>query len=139
MKLISMLLEGGTSISEARTIVEVIQRDRLHFMAQCQALINIKSGMIGPVPTIDIAHFLSATLGLTAANSFVVMKVDIEGPEWVVMDHLRSAGGLGLVKETMIECHWDTHGGPFKGIPLAECHRQQQRLRDAGVAAHEWY
>ena len=107
--------------------------------AQCQALINKKPGMIGPVPTIDIAHFLSATLGLTAANSFVVMKVDIEGPEWVVMDHLRSAGALGLVKETMIECHWDTHGGPFKGIPLAECHRQQQRLRDAGVAAHEWY
>ena len=107
--------------------------------AQCAEQIKKQPGMIGPVPTVDIAFFLTKTLGLTPSNSFVVLKVDIEGPEWVIMDHLRSGGALGLIKETMIECHWDTHGGPFKGIPLSECHRQQQRLRDAGVFAHEWY
>ena len=108
--------------------------------AQCARLMEKQPGKLGPVPTVDMAHFLTKTLGLTASNSFVVLKVDIEGPEWVVMDHLRSAGALvGLVKETMIECHWDHHGGPFKGIPLSECHRQQQRLRDEGVFAHEWF
>jgi hypothetical protein len=106
---------------------------------ECEALIPKQQDMIGPIPTVDIASFLTKTLGLTGENSFVVLKVDIEGPEWTVMDHLRATGALAVVKETMIECHWDTHGGPFKGIPLSECHRQQQRLRDAGVYAHEWY
>ena len=41
MKLTSMLLEGGTSISEARTIVEVIQRDRLHFMIVTTPLLGL--------------------------------------------------------------------------------------------------
>jgi len=107
--------------------------------SECERLIPKTKNMIGPIPTVDIAAFMSKTLGLTPSNSFVVLKVDVEGPEWVLMNHLRESGGLRLVKETMIECHWDWHKGPFKGIPLSECHRQQRRLREDGVYAHEWY
>ena len=88
---------------------------------------------------IDIADFLKRTV---REDDFVVVKMDIEGAEYAVVPHLISAGVAPLVDEMFVEVHTDTNTccrPPHDaGRRRPDALRLIQRLRDAGVYAHEW-
>jgi len=54
------------------------------------------------VDVVDLAEFIR---GLS--SEVAVMKMDIEGAEVVVLDHLLATGTMGLVREAFIETHED--------------------------------
>eukprot|EP00760_Papus_ankaliazontas_P038386 PhM_4_TR9111/c0_g1_i1/m.30750 len=108
--------------------------------AECEQIIPRRPGAIGPVPTYDIAHWMEHTLRLTPSNSFVILKIDIEGGEWDVLRRLVKTGAIRLVKELMVECHYIGHGPAFAHLSIHDCHNLVLELRSRwNVYAHEWY
>jgi len=90
-------------------------------------------------PGIDVADFLRRTV---TEDDFVVLKMDIEGTEYDVIPHLINEGVAPLIDEMFVEVHTDTNTccKPPRdaGRHRADALRLLQRLRDAGVYAHEW-
>ena len=73
-------------------------------------------------------------------TDFVVMRMDINGLEWVLLPHIIRGQALGLIDELMLVCHnvevsveWNTKTTP------RECQVLIHTLRDAGVYVHEWW
>jgi FkbM family methyltransferase len=89
------------------------------------------------VPTVPFGDFI---MQRSKPEDFVVVKLDIEGAEWMVLEHLARSGALAYIDEMFIECH---HGEWVPQWPtqhsLADCHRMFNALRDYGIFAHEWY
>ena len=96
------------------------------------------------VPMIVLNDFLS-TLNLVQED-FVVIKMDIEGSEYKVMEALLARPDLvEVIDEMMIECHyshpemawayWDEN---FPEYSLSDAHVLLQRGRDAGIVVHPW-
>jgi FkbM family methyltransferase len=54
------------------------------------------------VPTIDFSALLRATV---TENDTCILKIDIEGSEYELIDHMQANGTLGLVTELYIELH----------------------------------
>ena len=93
----------------------------------------------GTRPAIDIADWLRRTV---RPDDFVVVKMDIEGAEYAIVPHLIAEGVGPLIDELFIEVHTETNTccKPPRdaGRHRADALRLIQRLRDAGVYAHEW-
>ena len=90
------------------------------------------------VPMIDIAEWVEANLSLE--TDFVVMKMDIEGAEWGVMEHMYRKGVWKYVDEFFFECHHAKMSDRYAGKTYADCVEAMARLRrEESVAAHTWY
>jgi FkbM family methyltransferase len=79
--------------------------------------------------------------GVTESD-FVVMKIDVEGAEWMLLRHLAQHDAFRLVDELFIECHnvdWNPRWEGVDGTTLADCHDMFDELRRIGVHVHEWY
>ena len=90
-------------------------------------------------PGIDIADFLKRRF---REDDFLVVKMDLEGAEYAIVPHLIAEGVGPLIDELFIEVHTETNTccKPPRdaGRHRADALRLIQRLRDAGVYAHEW-
>ena len=111
------------------------------------------------IPVRSIAKYLINDLKITARD-YVIVKLDIEGGEWEILDALqrntegepdmppmttsldnassndvetvngRSPLALGLVDEMMIECHDSSMGNAFKDVPFSRCFDAFRILRE---------
>eukprot|EP00662_Eupelagonemidae_sp_cell21_P057933 gene57933-biopygen21606 len=72
---------------------------------------------------VDFAAWLRARV--TAAD-FVVVKMDVEGAEFALLDRMLGNGALGLVDELFLECHGPAHH-PYARAD--ECRRLIARIR----------
>eukprot|EP00672_Neobodo_designis_P007207 CAMPEP_0174874244 /NCGR_PEP_ID=MMETSP1114-20130205/76348_1 /TAXON_ID=312471 /ORGANISM="Neobodo designis, Strain CCAP 1951/1" /LENGTH=396 /DNA_ID=CAMNT_0016109575 /DNA_START=45 /DNA_END=1231 /DNA_ORIENTATION=- len=54
------------------------------------------------VPSVDFSAWLQ---GRYTKDDFVVLKMDIEGGEWEVLEHMFRTGAASLIDEMMLECH----------------------------------
>jgi hypothetical protein len=94
-------------------------------------------GRLLTVPAVALADVLRL---VASPEDFVVVKMDVEGTEWMLLEHLAATGSFPLIDEMFIECH---HGEFVPSWPsdhsLADCHRMFNTLRHHGVYVHEWY
>jgi FkbM family methyltransferase len=75
-------------------------------------------------------------------EDFVVLKLDVEGGEWLILKHMAERDMFRLVDEIFLECHsvdWNPRWGTVDGTTLADCHNMFDALRGKGVYIHEWY
>ena len=139
---IALGTDSGFASANHKLIFVASESHKVPTLEECNNAIK-KEGdnMIGPVPAYDIALYLQKQLaGLTPENSFVVLKMDIEGPEFVLVNHLIKHGLFqGLIKETMVECHWSHHGKSWSTVKECACSNLQEKLRNQTVYAHQWY
>ena len=59
---------------------------------------------------IDLSHWIKQNF---SQNDYIVLKMDIEGAEYEILDHLMNDKGIEFVDELKIEFH---HGNEFKYI-----------------------
>ena len=75
-------------------------------------------------------------------DDFVVLKLDIEGGEWQLLQHLVREGVIPYyIDEIMMECHAkDPNTYAILGFKLLppECMDLIADLREMGVYAHRW-
>ena len=83
------------------------------------------------VRTVDLAAWLSTRF---CKEDHVFLKVDIEGAEFEVFEHLLDKGAAGLVDTASIEWHTDKRGGGLK----QQQRRLTKRLGRAGVRLGTW-
>mmetsp|Transcript_10962 Transcript_10962/g.18648 ORF Transcript_10962/g.18648 Transcript_10962/m.18648 type:complete len:214 (+) Transcript_10962:473-1114(+) len=89
-----------------------------------------------PVPAIDLAGFLRTH---AREDDFVVVKMDIEGAEFVVVPHLITTGAACLIDEIYLECHTGDVGDIGKGRMYEDCIAILVALRGMGIASHLWF
>eukprot|EP00760_Papus_ankaliazontas_P000156 PhM_4_TR10027/c3_g1_i8/m.94850 len=86
--------------------------------------------------SVDMAAYLKR---LARVEDFVVMKLDIEGGEWELLEHLYRTGALFLIDELFLECH-SREVVITLDTPLPQdCVDMINRLRTLGVYTHGWY
>jgi len=119
---------------------------RRHFFLQ--AFIGSRSKPETTPSTIGFSDFLETMLGLQPADA-VVVKMDVEGYEFDIVQTLLGDGTHALIDEIMLEVHY---GHPYMRQTYNWCRTPQfwcfytlenatsmyQSLRDAGVYAHHW-
>ena len=90
-------------------------------------------------PAVDIASFLRKRATL---DDYVVVKLDIEGAEYQVVPHLLAQGVAPLIDEMFIEFHTEINScckpPNDKGRHRSDGLSLVQRMRDAGIYAHEY-
>lgn len=59
------------------------------------------------VPSTDLSKFV---LEKTDENDYVVLKLDIEGAEYLVLDKMIKEGSIHRIKELYCEFHWEKMG-----------------------------
>lgn len=90
-------------------------------------------------PSVDLAAFIKQE---ATPEDFVVMKLDIEGGEWQLLQHLVNEGVIPYyIDEIMMECHAkDPNTYALLGYKLLppECMDLITDLREMGVYTHRW-
>lgn len=135
-----LLRSKGMSRSRAATFA------RRHFFFQ--AFIGARSQPSTTPPTIGFSDFLQTVLGLQPADA-VVVKMDVEGYEYDIVQTLLADGTHALIDEIMLEVHyghpqmrrqfnWCKTPQFWCGYTLQNASDMYQSLRDAGVYAHHW-
>ena len=139
-ELVRLLTKQGMQPARAATF------SRRHFFVQ--AFIGSRSKPETTPPTIGFSDFLETMLGLQPADA-VVVKMDVEGYEFDIVQTLLVDGTHALIDEIMLEVHY---GHPYMRQTYNWCRTPQfwcfytvenatsmyQSLRDAGVYAHHW-
>lgn len=139
-ELVRLLTKQGMHPTRAATF------SRRHFFLQ--AFIGSRSKPETTPPTIGFSDFLETMLGLQPADA-VVVKMDVEGYEFDIVQTLLADGTHALIDEIMLEVHY---GHPYMMQTYNWCRtpqfwcfytlenatRMYQSLRDAGVYAHHW-
>lgn len=87
------------------------------------------------VRTVDLAAWLSTRF---CREDQVFLKVDIEGAEFEVFEHLLAHGAASLVDTASIEWHTDKRGSGGNGKLRLRQRRISDELRQAGVRLTTW-
>ncbi|CAH1792749.1 unnamed protein product [Owenia fusiformis] len=111
-----------------------------------KARVKLYESFIGTVSSsseTDIADLIVNMLNVKSSD-FLVIKMDIEGAEYKVIDHMRSKGLWPLIDEIFVEIHykhpymgrfgWDK----FKEYTIEDATNLFVELRSNGVCAHPW-
>ena len=86
-------------------------------------------------PSVDVSRFLLDTY---SSADHIVMKMDIEGGEWILLPHMLKTGALALVSDLLLECHSTRPvASRFKLLP-AECIDLVNFLRNRSIRCHVW-
>eukprot|EP00760_Papus_ankaliazontas_P000154 PhM_4_TR10027/c3_g1_i5/m.94852 len=88
------------------------------------------------IRSVDMAAYLKS---LARVEDFVVMKLDIEGGEWELLEHLYRTGALFLIDELFLECHSRNVVMTGEMRMARDCVDLFNVLRRLGVYAHTWY
>ncbi|KAJ9159178.1 hypothetical protein P3X46_024700 [Hevea brasiliensis] len=95
---------------------------------------NIEEGVSKAVaPSVDVSNWLMKNV---RQDEFVVMKAEAE-----VVEELIRRRTIGLVDELFLECknQWQNGEGKKSKRAYWECLALYGRLRDKGVAVHQWW
>lgn len=86
------------------------------------------------IDSIDMAAFLKSRF---TRDDFVVLKMDIEGGEWELLQHLIATKAIDLVDELMLECH---PRDAFASVDVMHqsCIDLTNHFRRLGIACHRW-
>ena len=79
------------------------------------------------IRTIDFPKFLKETCARHGENCHVVLKMNIEGSEYRILERMLEDGSISLVNKLYCDWHWY-----FVGISEAEHHNLVRRLRNQG-------
>lgn len=66
-----------------------------------------KDCRIGTVKCVDLSRFIRA---LSDSYDYIVLKMDIEGAEYEILEKMLEDGSIGYIKELHIEFHWSKCG-----------------------------
>ena len=95
------------------------------------------------VEALDLADWLIRTF---SKRDFVVMKMDIEGSEFDLMNRLVESGAFCLIDELFLECHYDRWIKCCSGEKTnrhkrsyAQCMNLYAKLRKDGCFVHQWW
>lgn len=91
------------------------------------------------VPAFDFTEWLMNTV---TNRDYVVVKMDVEGDEFKLVERMSEAGALCLIDEFFLECHYDYPGfdwGPKQKRPLSDCTDLFTKLRNEGCIVHQWW
>ncbi|CAH1773059.1 unnamed protein product [Owenia fusiformis] len=111
-----------------------------------KARVKLYESFIGTVSSskeTDIADFIVNVLDVKPSD-FLVIKMDIEGAEYKVIDHMRSKGLWPLIDELFVEIHYKHpymkgYGwNKFKEYTIEDATNLFIGLRNNGVFAHPW-
>ena len=91
---------------------------------------------------IDLVRFLRETVK-PERDDLLVLKIDVEGSEYSLIDHLRAHEMLELIDEVFIEMHFshpqmNVHGWSTFRKSRDEARELLVGLRADGVYAHSW-
>jgi len=130
-------------------------RERHRFLHN---FIGVQQNSTTQPPTIGINDFLRNDLKLKP-NDAVVIKMDVEGSEYDIIDAMLQSGAAPLVDEMMIEVHYDhpkmrrlyrwcspsTHGDGYIRSAAAWCSKSLEdatelykSVRREGIYGHHW-
>lgn len=84
----------------------------------------------GGVDTIDISQFIIDTF---SKEDFIIMKMDIEGAEYKVVDKMHKDGSLSYINKFYGELH-----GPKKGFTEKDNLNLLNQLTDFGLKMYNW-
>lgn len=82
------------------------------------------------VTTIDFSDLLKRRVN---KDDFLVVKMDVEGAEWLVVPKMIEEGTIYLIDELFLECH-----AGYREKKRADCLDLIVTLRNMGIYAHEW-
>eukprot|EP00759_Apiculatamorpha_spiralis_P020827 PhF_6_TR26077/c0_g2_i1/m.36800 len=89
------------------------------------------------VPMHDITEWFARNVN---EDDYVVLKMDIEGAEWAVMEAMRKKGTWRFIDEFYFECHHKQMSDRYKDKSFEDCTNAMIRLRNEEyVASHTWY
>lgn len=91
------------------------------------------------VPAFDFTEWLMRTV---TNRDYVVVKMDVEGDEFKLVEKMSESGALCLIDELFLECHYDYPGfdwGPKQKRPLSDCTDLYSKLRNEGCIVHQWW
>jgi FkbM family methyltransferase len=88
---------------------------------------NCNSADYQEIRTIDFPGFLSETCAKHGGNCYVILKMNIEGSEYRILERLLENGSINLVNKLYCDWHWY-----FVGISEVEHHNLVYRLRMHG-------
>ena len=121
----SLLAESGTPLN----------RDPNSRRGRRQAGASAHTGVL-PVPTVDLAAWLHSRF---CPEDDVFVKMDIEGAEFEVLQHLVASGAAALVDSLACEWHTSKRGGKAGRLKaLAWQARISKGLARAGVRLTDW-
>ena len=140
IRLVSELIRLGMRPLDARSFF------RRHFFLQ--AFVGARNDPSTSPPTIGFSDFLRTTLRLQPADA-VVVKMDVEGFEYGILNQLLDDETHVLVDELMLEVHygaadmrrhfnWCKTPQFWCEFSLANASGLLQTLREAGIYAHAW-
>ncbi|XP_021909817.1 uncharacterized protein LOC110823689 [Carica papaya] len=85
----------------------------------------------------DFAKWLKSCF---SAKDFVVVKMDVEGIEFQLIESMMETGAICLVDELILECHYSGLLGSNKfGKAYAQCLKLFKSVRKSGVLVHQWW
>ncbi|CAL9775288.1 unnamed protein product [Musa acuminata subsp. burmannicoides] len=104
---------------------------------------RVSSGEVHAIQGFDFAAWLKRTV---TERDYVVMKMDVEGTEFDLVPRLFETGGICLIDELFLECHYNRwqkccpgQRSPKYQNTYGECLKLFSRLRDGGVLVHQWW
>lgn len=94
---------------------------------------NINPGDYIDVEMIDFGEWIKTNF---SKDDYIVLKLDIEGAEYVVLDHMLSDGSLDYINELYGEEHFNKHGA---AIGITKAYRDSIMTRvNSKIEFKEW-
>lgn len=86
------------------------------------------------IDSVDMAKFIMSNYN---KQDFVILKMDIEGGEWELLQHLIETTAIEWIDELMLECH---PRDPFASVDVMHqsCLDLTNHFRRIGIACHRW-
>lgn len=92
---------------------------------------------------LDFAKWMQETLK-PSVEDFVVLKMDVEGAEWGILEHMEQTGVAQVIDELFVEIHYQHPNMSLYGWDAYVGHTQEDAFallshwRELGVYAHYW-
>lgn len=102
---------------------------------------DTKNDDVMSVFTVEAFDFTEWFLRTVTKRDYVVVKMDVEGAEVKLLKKLREKGGICLIDELFLECHYDRSGdnGSKYKTTLSDCIDIFRKLRKDGCIVHQWW
>lgn len=90
---------------------------------------NCDSTSYEVISTIDFPKFLAENFSMKGSDCYIVLKMNIEGSEYRILEKMLADGSIDLISELYCDWHWY-----FVGISEFEHHDLVRRLRRRGFS-----
>lgn len=88
------------------------------------------------IPSVDMDAFVR---NISSVEDYVILKMDIEGGEWDLLEHMYRRGTFQHIDELFLECHSLTETASVHSPMGQDCIDLINSLRKLGVYCHNWF